>query len=165
MTRHLFRGCSLALLACLLAGCTTAGGDGRSATHAPLNRAPTDTLTLTDRKTSQSVVVPVGTKVVFPEQNFKNGVLEVWYPQRTLVQLNNATKRALARLGDQFLNETGMQNQIEDGVIIFGQTVAGEKYTCTLSPGENFTLVRIHYGDWGDHQRSSKLANEIADML
>ena len=123
------------------------------------------TVTLVDRDTQQTMVVPAETKVVFPERHFKNGVLEVWYPQVSLEQLSRVTREAIAATGDFLSEETGIQNKTREGLVLFGKTADGTHYTCTLAPGGNFILARIHYGDWGNLERSTEIANNIADHL
>lgn len=123
------------------------------------------TVTLVDKETQQTMVVPAETKVVFPERHFKNGVLEVWYPQVSLEQLSRVTRDAIAATGDFLSEETAIQNKNREGLVLFGKTADGTHYTCTLAPGGNFILARIHYGDWGDLGKSAEIANNIADFL
>ena len=123
------------------------------------------TVTLVDKESQQTVVVPAETKVVFPARHFKNGVLEVWYPQVSLEELGRVTREAIAATGDFLSEETGIQNKTKEGLVLFGKTADGTHYTCTLAPGGNFILARIHYGDWGDLEKSAEIANNIANFL
>ncbi|MDR2982821.1 MAG: hypothetical protein LBV12_11315, partial [Puniceicoccales bacterium] len=124
------------------------------------------TITLVDKDTKETKVVAADTKIVFPDDSkrFKHGVLEVWFPNRNIVDVTAATKKAIAQLNHTETN-TSMQGSYEGGSIIFGLAPDGTKYTSTMAAGGNYTLVRIHYGDWGNLEESTKIAYKISDNL
>lgn len=105
-----------------------------------------------------------GEKLVVPKNNFRNGVLTVFYPNTSYAQIQTATNKAIKQLGT-LADETSIKNRINDGSIAFAKSADGTLYNCTMAPAEGFTIVRIFHGDWGHLEESYKIANKIADNL